>query len=553
VNDPESTQRDDAAGRPSGVLRVLVEGTAAATGEEFFRSLARHAAQALHARYAFVAETLSPMESRSLAYWEGSDFGAGFSYRFPGTPCQNVAAGRVCSTISGLQELFPEDVWLQQIGAHSYVGVPMKNAAGRVLGHIAVLHTEAMEPSSEDIAMLTIFASRACAELERTQAERALSEALAEVERLRDRLQEENLYLQEEIRSAHNFDEIVGRHPVLMELLSQIGPVAASDAAVLIQGETGTGKELIARALHGGSPRRDRPLVKVNCGAISTGLVESELFGHVKGAFTGAVARRIGRFELAHGGTIFLDEVGELPADTQVKLLRVLQEKEFEPVGSNQTVRVDVRTIAATNRDLEEAVREGRFRADLYYRLNVVPLRVPPLRERKEDVPLLALFFLERSSRSLGKSVRGLASESLRRLTEYAWPGNIRELQNVIERAVVLANGPVLNLGPELLPTAPGRAAAEAASVPGAPASPFAAPASPPAAAAGHLSLEEVERRHILATLEECRGVIEGPGGAAAVLGLRPSTLRSRMKKIGATRESSPSGDRAGPPREGGS
>jgi formate hydrogenlyase transcriptional activator len=543
VKDPESTHMGETGERSSGVLRILVEGTAAATGEEFFRSLARHAAQALHARYAFVAETLSPLESRSLAYWEGSDFGEGFSYRFPGTPCQNVAAGRVCSTSSGLQALFPEDVWLQQIGAHSYVGVPMKNAAGRVLGHIAVLHTEPMEPSSEDIAMLTIFASRACAELERTQAERALNEALAEVGRLRDRLQEENLYLQEEIRATHNFDEIVGRHPALMELLSQIGPVAASDAAVLIQGETGTGKELIARALHDGSTRRGRPLVKVNCGAISTGLVESELFGHVKGAFTGAVARRVGRFELAHGGTIFLDEVGELPAETQVKLLRVLQEKEFEPVGSNQTLRVDVRTIAATNRDLEQAVRQGSFRSDLYYRLNVVPLRVPPLRERREDIALLALYFLERSSRSLGKNVRGIASESLRRLTEYSWPGNVRELQNVIERAVVLAGGgPVLTLGPELLRAGAGSVpvpvATASSPAPVAPAKGAAppAPSEPASGAPELLPLEEVERRHILATLEQCRWIIEGPEGAAAVLGLRPSTLRSRMKKLGATR-----------------
>jgi len=534
VNDPGSTYRGEATAPSSGVLRILVEGTAAATGEDFFRSLARHAAQALHARYAFVAETLSPMESRSLAYWEGSDFGAGFSYRFPGTPCQNVAAGRVCATSCGLQQLFPEDLWLQQIGAQSYVGVPMKNAAGRVLGHIAVLHTEPMEPSPEDIAMLTIFASRACAELERTQAERALNEALVEVRRLRDHLHEENMYLQEEIRAAHNFDEIVGRHPVLMELLSQVGPVAASDAAVLIQGETGTGKELIARALHAKSRRRGRPLVKVNCGAIPTGLVESELFGHVKGAFTGAVARRVGRFEVAHGGTIFLDEVGELPPDTQVKLLRVLQEKEFEPVGSNQTVRVDVRTIAATNRDLEEAVRSGRFRADLYYRLNVVPLRVPPLRERKEDIPLLVLYILERSSRSLGKDVRGIASESMRRLTEYSWPGNVRELQNVVERAVVLASGPVLHLGPELLPARSERVegvVAPAATPPTA--------ATPARAKAAASSLQGVERRHILAVLDQCQWVVEGPRGAAAVLGLKPSTLRSRMKKLGATRTSS--------------
>ncbi len=247
------------------ILRLLTEGTAAATGEQFFRSLARHAAQALHARYAFVAETLSVMESRSLAYREGSDFGEGFSYRFPGTPCQRVAPGNVCSAPTNLQALFPDDLFLQQIGADSYLGVPMKNAAGKVLGHIAVLDTEPMQPSPEDIAVLTIFASRACAELERTQAERALHEAMSEVQRLKDRLQAENVYLQDEIRTLHNVEELVGDDPALLELLQKIPPVAASDATVLIQGETGTGKELIARALHSQGPRRDRPLVKTRC------------------------------------------------------------------------------------------------------------------------------------------------------------------------------------------------------------------------------------------------------------------------------------------------
>jgi formate hydrogenlyase transcriptional activator len=523
----------------SEILRVLVEGTGAATGEEFFRSLARHAARALHARYAFVAESLSDMESRSLAYWEGSDFGEGFSYRFPGTPCQRVAAGNVCSTGSGLQALYPQDLWLQQIGAESYVGVPMKNAAGKVLGHIAVLHTEPMQPSPEDIAMLTIFASRACAELERTQAERALRDALGEVQRLKDRLQAENVYLQEELRTEYNFEEMVGNDPSLLELLKKVPPVAASDAAVLIQGETGTGKELIARALHNHSARRDRPLVKVNCGSISAGLVESELFGHVKGAFTGALARRVGRFELANGGTIFLDEVGELPADTQVKLLRVLQEQEFEPVGSSSTMRVDVRVIAATNRDLEAAVAAGRFRADLYYRLNVIPLCVPPLRERRGDIPQLAMFFLERAARKTGYRVRGIASESLRLLCDYDWPGNVRELQNLIERAAVLSSGPVLALDPHVLSPAfasgpRSQSPAQRAACP----QPAVESIAPSDASAGDrlLSLEEIERRHILAVLEQTGWIIEGPDGAAKILDLNPSTIRSRMKKLGISR-----------------
>jgi transcriptional regulator with GAF, ATPase, and Fis domain len=252
---------------------------------------------------------------------------------------------------------------------------------------------------------------------------------------------------------------------------------------VLIHGETGTGKELIARAIHERSPRRDRPLVKVNCAAISAGLVESELFGHVKGAFTGALAARTGRFEVAHGGTIFLDEIGELSLDTQVKLLRVLQEREFEPVGSNQTRRVDVRVIAATNRDLEQAVAEGRFRTDLFFRLNVVPIVMPPLREREGDVPLLAQFFAERFARDLGKHVEGIAPATLARLQAYDWPGNVRELSNLIERAVVLAPGPLLELDPTLVPAA--RAA------PATPRLPVAPPARAPEG--GVRTLEEVE------------------------------------------------------------
>ena len=505
------------------ILRVLVEGTAAATGDDFFRSLARHAAQALGARYAFAAETLSEMESRSLAYWEGSGFGEGFSYRFLGTPCLRVAQGHVCYTKSGLQRAFPEDLWLQQIAADSYLGVPMRNATGEVLGHVAVLHTEPMEPSQDDINVLQVFAARACAELERVRAERALRAAMQELQRLRDRLQAENVYLQEEIRNEHNFDEIVGSDPALSALLDTVTRVATSDAAVLIHGETGTGKELIARALHNGSPRRDRPLVKVNCGAISAGLVESELFGHVKGAFTGALAPRIGRFELADRGTIFLDEVGELPADTQVKLLRVLQEREFEPVGSNQTVRVDVRVLAASNRDLDEAVREGRFRADLFYRLNVIPLRVPPLRERRSDIGQLAMYFMERSARKSGRPMHAIASETLSRLAEYDWPGNVRELQNVIERAVVLSPSSALEIDPLVLK----------------PASTVVALSTTPAKNAlpdDPTALEEMDRRHILSVLERASWVIEGSNGAARLLNLHASTLRSRMKKLGISR-----------------
>jgi formate hydrogenlyase transcriptional activator len=269
---------------------------------------------------------------------------------------------------------------------------------------------------------------------------------------LKNRLQAENVYLQEEIRQEHNFEEMVGSSPALLAMLQKVELVAPTDASVLIYGETGTGKELVARALHNRSARKDRPLVKVNCGAISAGLVESELFGHVKGAFTGALERRVGRFELAHGGTIFLDEIGELPLETQVKLLRVLQEQEFEPVGSSRTVGVDVRIIAATNRDLEEAVGAGRFRSDLFYRLNVFPIRVPALRERRSDIPQLVMFFLSRFAKKLGKKIEAVPQGIMDLLNAYTWPGNIRELQNLVERAVVLSQGPVLKLDRTLLP-----------------------------------------------------------------------------------------------------
>ena len=352
----------------------------------------------------------------------------------------------------------------------------------------------------------------------------ALDDCLAheEVRRLRDQLAAENVYLQEEIQSEHNFEEIVGNCPALLATLKQAEQVARTDSTVLILGETGTGKEVIARAIHNRSARKDRALVKVNCAAISAGLVESELFGHVKGAFTGALTNRDGRFKLADGGTLFLDEVSELPADTQVKLLRVLQEQEFEPVGSSVTVSVDVRIIAATNRDLEERVREGKFRADLFYRLNVFPITIPTLRKRGGDISLLAIFFMEKSARKLGKEVNRISQETMRRLTTYSWPGNIRELQNVIERAVILSSGPTLTLDREelLVPLA-------------------AASRSEPTSSASSTesaSLNEVERRHIQSILEQTGWVIEGARGAAKVLSLHPNTLRFRMQKLGIVR-----------------
>jgi formate hydrogenlyase transcriptional activator len=330
-----------------------------------------------------------------------------------------------------------------------------------------------------------------------------------ETEALKARFEAEKVYLQEEIKTEHNFEEIIGQSAPLQQLLRKIEQVAPTDATVLIRGETGTGKELLARAVHDRSRRKDRPLVKVNCGSIPSGLVESELFGHEKGAFTGAAQRRIGRFELANGGTIFLDEVTELPIETQVKLLRVLQEGEFERVGSSQTLKVDVRVVAATNRDLQEIVRNGLFRADLYYRLNVFPLEVPPLRERREDIPLLVNFFLSRFGRKLGKDLHGVSQKAMASLASYDWPGNIREIQNVIERAVVLSTGPIVNVDESMLRSEDGIKAAAVQ------------------------TLESVERNHILRALNETGWVVHGKKGAAELLGINPSTLRSRMEKLG--------------------
>jgi transcriptional regulator with GAF, ATPase, and Fis domain len=354
------------------------------------------------------------------------------------------------------------------------------------------------------------------------------------MEREKARLEAANTYLQEEIRNEHNFGEIVGNDPKLLGTLKMVEHVAAADSTVLILGETGTGKELIARGIHDRSPRRARPLVKVNCGAISAGLVESELFGHAKGAFTGAIANRDGRFKLADGGTLFLDEVGELPLDTQVKLLRVLQEQEFEPIGSSRTIKVDVRVVAATNRDLQELVREGKFRADLFYRLNVVPLRVPPLRERASDIQLLAVFFAQKFAKKMGKQIAGISDDVTKQLMSYPWPGNIRELQNVIERAVILSPGKTLVLAEELrAPTLPAASVQRADLIP-----PRSVPAGNSAEAepVGNGALEDVERRHIESVLNQTNWMIEGERGAAKILNLNPSTLRSRMQKLGIKR-----------------
>ncbi len=340
----------------------------------------------------------------------------------------------------------------------------------------------------------------------RKLADEALRRSYVEIERLKDRLQAETDYLRAEIGEVLSQGEVTGKSPVLMDLMRKVQQVAATDSTVLVRGETGTGKELIARAIHRMSPRRQRVMVKVNCGALPSGLVESELFGREKGAFTGALSRQVGRFELADGSTVFLDEVGELPPEVQVKLLRVLQEGEFERLGSPRTIKVNVRVIAATNRDLLEEVRQGRFREDLYYRLNVFPLRVPPLRERTEDIPLLVWTFLEEFSSRMGKKITQVPRKTMDALMRHPWPGNVRELRNVIEHAAILTTGETLMV-PRLGDDSPGAALPQ--------------------------TLADLERHHILRTLDTTGWRIKGPNGAAVVLGLNPATLYSRMKKLG--------------------
>jgi PAS domain S-box-containing protein len=609
------------------ILQAIVEGTAQATGTEFFRSLVRNLSAATGVPNAFIAEfRAGRTRVRSLAFWLHGRLIENLEWNLAGTPCEEVLGGRFCHYPEGVCKRFP-----QEEGVESYLGVPLLAPGGEVLGHLAVFDERAMPPEPRLLFAFRIFAARAAAELSRLRAEDQLRQsearfrdlfdeapiayvhedlesrfisanrtalrilgmrpeevpgtvgmslvaatpeaqrrvkkafaALGEgadaggielelrrsddgrpiwiqwwsrpdpsgrytrtmfiditarvlLEREQARLQAQNRYLQEEIQAAHNFREIVGNSAAVRALLAKVRRVAATDASVLIQGESGTGKELLAQAIHAASRRRDKPLIKVNCAALPAGLVESELFGHEKGAFTGAIARRIGRFELADGGTIFLDEIGEIPLDVQVKLLRVLQEREFERVGGQAPIKVDVRVVAATNRNLLRAVADKIFRDDLFYRLNVFPLQTPPLRERSEDIPLLVGRLLEKFAARLGKRIAGVDASSMRRLQAYRWPGNIRELENVLERAVILADGPLVAVDPEIL--AEPQATAEA---------PVPAPDA---------SLATAEKRHIQTVLEQTDWVVEGAGGAAKLLGLPPSTLRYRMKKLGIAKQ----------------
>ncbi len=435
-----------------------------------------------------------PAHTETLLPVEGSPAGWAFSMREP------VVLNRMGT------DRFHHDIiqpWID-LGVKSACWVPLISH-GRVLGALVVATRREGAFSEKHVNLLSRVALQVAVALENALAFRQVAE-------FKDKLAEEKLYLEEELRTEYNFEEIVGESPALKRTLKQVETVAPTDATVLILGETGTGKELIARAIHRLSARRDRTFVKLNCAAIPTGLLESELFGHEKGAFTGAISQKIGRLELAHRGTLFLDEVGDIPLELQPKLLRALQEKEFERLGSTRTITVDVRLIAATNQDLAQMVEHRQFRSDLYYRLKVFPITVPPLRERAEDIPVLAHFFAQRHAQRMNKKFESIPAQAIRALTEWHWPGNVRELENVIERAVILSRVPVLQIPlAELKPLA------------------GAGPKT-------HGTLEAAEREHILRVLRETKGVIGGPHGAAARLGLKRTTLNSKLRRLGIAR-----------------
>jgi formate hydrogenlyase transcriptional activator len=377
------------------------------------------------------------------------------------------------------------------------------------IGVLVACSRRADFPTDIESLLLRVVVNQATIELQSDQV-RAVRNQVEEIERLKNQMQAQNIYLRQELETEQHWGEIVGESNALKEVLKLVEQVAPTSACVLIQGETGTGKELIARAIRRLSDRKEQAFVKLNCAAIPTGLLESELFGHEKGAFTGAVAQRIGRFELANGGTLFLDEVGDIPLDLQPKLLRVLQEREFERLGSNRITRVDVRLVAATNQDLGRMVAENHFRGDLYYRLKVFPIIVPPLRERVEDISHLVRFFTQRHSRNLDKPVINIPSETMNPLCQYAWPGNIRELENFIERSVILSHGSTLETPLGELKTQT-REATDAT------------------------TLQDIEREHIFRALEECKWVIAGPSGAAGKLGMKRTSLQYKMQKLGIT------------------
>ena len=632
--------------REDKILRFLVEGTVSETGSEFFRALARNLSEALQTYGAWITEYLPESRRlRALAFWMKDGFLEHYEHAIDGTPCQPVIETKSRAHFpERLLELYPDDPDLKALGAVSYMGTPLLDADGTLLGHLAVLDNRPMPAEPQLYELFDLFAARAVAELRRIRAEAAVREREAQLSLLLDTAMDAILVLDGEFRitrvnpratelfacteedlsgesfldflspaaaakfsrltrelearpserplwlpeglEAIRWDKvpvpaeaaisrylyngapfytvflrsmserleaerriralieeaeslravvgeapgemgIVGRSAGVRGVCNSIRQVAPTDATVLILGETGTGKELVARAIHEASARREEALVRVNCAAIPESLIESEFFGHEKGAFTGATARRDGRFAQADGGTLFLDEVGELPLDLQAKLLRVLQEGEFEPLGGTKTRKVDVRVVAATNRSLEDEISAGRFREDLYYRLNVFPISVPALRERGNDICLLAEAFVQRFAERMGRRFDSLTDQDGQLLKSYSWPGNVRELQNVIERALILSSGHALDLS-RAMPRFDDEARVEPME----------------AALADHrqariltaAEIEELEKKNLLFALEKCGWKISGAEGVSILMGLPPSTIASRMKTLGIRR-----------------
>ena len=436
-----------------------------------------------------------------------SDFGWG-DVLHPDDAKRTIQAWKECVRTGGVWDI--EHRYRGRDGHWHFIlarGVPVRNDSGEIICWAGInLDISQMKRTEEKLRL-------AHKELEQRVEERTteLKTALSEVKIMKDQLEAENIYFRQERKIKNHFDHIIGQSDGLKYVLYRAEQVASSNTTVLILGETGTGKELIAFAIHDISSRKERPMITVNCAALPGNLIESELFGREKGAFTGADTRQIGRFEIANGSTICLDEIGELPLELQAKLLRVIQHNEFERLGSSHTVKVDVRIIATTNRDLDEEIRKGRFRQDLYYRLNVFPITVPPLRLRKDDIPLMVQAFMERYSRKLGKQITKIPKETMNALQDYPWPGNVRELESIIERAVILCPGPVLQLADKL-------------------------EMSSPTLSSAMRTLEDTERNQILKILTETKWRIEGKDGAAAILGIHPSTLRARLHKLGMVR-----------------
>jgi formate hydrogenlyase transcriptional activator len=511
------SELDPALHPEHAALRMILQGTAQETGERFFTALVENLARVMGTHGAWVTEYIpATRRLRALAFWLGGKWVADWEQAIDGSPCAVVVQGRrLVHFPDRILDVFPGHPELLKTGAVSYMGVPLLDLDGSVLGHLAVMDRKPMPAREESLTVFEIFAARAAAELRRIRAENARLEAERHVRSLTDEAE----YLRSELRQLGQAGEIIGQCAGLKQVLRELEQVAKATTTVLILGETGTGKELFARALHALSERRERALVKVNCAAIPAALIESEFFGHERGAFTGATSKRDGRFTLADGGTIFLDEIGELPLELQGKLLRVLQEGELEPVGSSRTRKVDVRVVAATNRDLFKAVGEGKFREDLYYRLSVFPITIPPLRERGADVLLLAEEFLRRFALRMGRRVGPITDVMAARLRSYAWPGNVRELQNVIERAVITAENGILNLDRALSSGAPAER-------------PLANTPTLLTAA----ELVQLERDNLVRALELSDWQVAGETGAARRLGMAPSTFTSRMKALGIQR-----------------